>query len=113
MLTMEALVILKRRTHGDEVETNDEADDRRKNWYIDRSINLPFILSLFAVMGAAYAYVENQNERRVKTEVTVEQTKVDIRELKTDVKDNAVKLSAINDNQIKVMTTLERIERKR
>jgi hypothetical protein len=108
-----AMMNFKRKPHGEEVETNDESDDRRRSWHIDRAINLPFILALMVVMGSAYVYVETQNERRVKTEAAVEQTKIDLRELKVDVKDNAVKLDVINGNQKVVMATLDRIERKR
>lgn len=103
----------KRKSHGEEVETNDESEDRRRTWHIDRAINLPFLLSLMVVMGAAYAYVESQNERRVKTEAAVDQTKIDLKELKADVKDTNAKVDIIYGNQREQMASLVRIERKR
>lgn len=114
------MVLEKRKIHGDQPETNDEADDRRKNWYLDRSINIPTVIAIiFAFASIAGMWGTMQADKAKTQESIIELKAADSRtmdafkELKADVKDTNIKVDMVYGNQREQMATLARIERKR
>jgi hypothetical protein len=101
----------QRKLHGEESETNDEAQDRRRSWHFDKSINLPFIWTILAFgffqIMLAMSYVQDQDRRMTREESRGDAQdkadialKDDIRTLKGDLRDDLKRIEKKLDDTL-------------
>ncbi len=97
--------------NGDQIETIDEAHDRRRTWHFDKSINLPFIWTIlvfgFLQIVAAASYVQSQDRRMTREEARGDnQDKADvalkeeIRDLKSDLRGDLLRIEKKLDSNL-------------
>lgn len=80
-----------------------EPPKNRRGWHLDKSINLPFLLSLALFVFAAFAYEMNKQEKQIATERDLKALNKEVQEFKTDTKADNREMNRKLDDILKEM----------
>jgi len=84
--------------------------ESRRGWHLDKSVNLPFLLSLLLAGFAGIAYVVNNENRQTKVETRVETQEKTLESLKADIK---LDLTRIENQNIRIESKLDKLSERR